>query len=94
MKDLLIDDNLDLRIENGDFVVGESSLQHQYMIINSQKGEWKESPELGVGIDDEILNENPRRILNRMRRNLEYDGATVRSLEVLADGQIYVDAIY
>jgi hypothetical protein len=52
MKDLLLDDNDNLIISNGDFVIGNADYQQRKLIILSQKGEWKEYPSLGFGIDN------------------------------------------
>lgn len=49
MKDFLTDDNGDLLIVNGDFVIGESSHQHINDIVLSNKGDFKQWPLLGFG---------------------------------------------
>ncbi|MEM8506229.1 MAG: oxidase [Bacteroidota bacterium] len=94
MNDILKDASGDLLVEDGDFVVGESDLQHQQDILLAHKGEFKESPELGVGIAEEQLNENPRQILNQIRRNFEYDGMVVNNVSIASSGNIVVDAYY
>ncbi|WP_372747053.1 oxidase [Lutibacter sp.] len=94
MQDILVDDSGNLRIENGDFVIGNSTLQHQQHIILAQKGEWKETPELGVGVETELNNENPRELLSKIRRNFEYDGMTVKKLNIATNGNILIDAEY
>ena len=51
MKDILIDNNNDLRLStDGDFEVDYSDNQQQKAILTTEKGEWKEHPEVGVGI--------------------------------------------
>jgi|TARA_R110000823_G_scaffold309594_2_gene433958 hypothetical protein len=94
MQDFLRGEDGDILIRNGDFVIGESSLQHQEDILVAHKGEFKEYPEIGVGIDNELLNENPRQVLSQIRANFEYDGMRVKSLEVAANGNIVIDADY
>lgn len=94
MIDFLVDDNHDLRIENGDLVLGDASLQHQNHIILAEKGEYKESPEIGVGILTELNNENPRELLTKIRRNFEYDGMSVNTLKIATNGNIVIDAEY
>lgn len=49
-KDILLDDTGDLKIENGDFVIGESDLQNVELIVESFKGEFKEFPNIGFGL--------------------------------------------
>ena len=94
MQDFLYDTDGDILIENGDFSIGESTQQHQEDILCAHKGEYKEYPEIGVGIKDELLNENPRQVLNQIRRNFEYDGMKVKTLEIAANGNLVVDAEY
>lgn len=52
MKDLLLTKDYDLQIRNGDFVVGNSDYQRCKLIILFQKGELKEFPSIGLGIDN------------------------------------------
>ncbi|CAA0254148.1 oxidase [Tenacibaculum maritimum] len=94
MTDFLLDDNEDLTIQNGDFAIGNATLQHQKHILVAQKGEYKEHPEIGVGIANALNDENPRRLLTQIRRNFEYDGMQVKSLELKQDGSIAIDAPY
>jgi len=94
MTDFLLDDKNDLTIENGDFVIGDATLQHQNHILLAQKGEFKNAPEIGVGVLTELNNENPRALLSQIRRNFEYDGMKVKSLKVSENGNLLVDAKY
>lgn len=48
--DILLDENNDLLIEDGDFVIGESTIQHQTLLLHCHKGEFKENPTRCVGI--------------------------------------------
>lgn len=94
MQDFLMDENGDLLIQNGDFVIGNSELQHQEDILAAHKGEYKEYPEIGVGIKEELLNENPRQVLVQIRANFEYDGMTVTTLQIAPNGNLVIDAKY
>ena len=40
-KDILLDDNNDLKILNGDFDFGDSEMQEVGQILQSTQGEWK-----------------------------------------------------
>jgi len=93
MKDFRLNENGDLAIVNGDFVIADATSQHQEHIIVAQKGEYKEFPEIGVGIENMVLDENPRKILTQIRRNFEYDGMKVNSLDFTEDS-IIIDAPY
>ncbi len=46
-KDILLDDNNDLKILNGDFDFGDSEIQEVGLILQSTQGEWKMTPTLG-----------------------------------------------
>lgn len=94
MDDFLLDTSNDLVVNNGDFVIGDASLQHQNHILLAQKGEFKNAPEIGVGVLTELNNENPRELLSQIRRNFEYDGMKVNSLKVAANGNLLIDAEY
>ena len=94
MKDIKLDETGDLEIQNGDFVIGESTLQHQEHIIIANQGEYKEHPEVGVGIVAALLTEEPNQTLTRIKRQLEYDGMKVAQLRLNEDQSIDVDAQY
>lgn len=94
MQDILLDDSNDLIIENGDFTIGDATLQHQNHILIAQKGEYKLTPEVGAGVLDEVNNENPRELLSEIRRQFEYDGMKVNSLKIAANGNLLIDALY
>ena len=64
-QDILIDDEADLRIENGDFVLGESDQQHVVLLINTFAGHWKQFPTCGVGIIQYLASSNQGAALRR-----------------------------
>lgn len=49
MVDFILDENGDLAIENGDFVLGEADQQNVELLLFSNKGEFKEFPLVGFG---------------------------------------------
>jgi len=54
MKDLLLDDNDDVLIANGDFVIGASDMQDVSIILQMHPGELKQDPILGVGLSRKV----------------------------------------
>lgn len=75
MKDILLDENKDLRIENGDFVIGESTAQEIELILTAFKGEFKEYPLLGAEIIRKLKSrETTQGIRREINEQLEYDG--------------------
>lgn len=94
---LHIDD--DLLIANGDFVAGESTLQHQSLLLRLKKGELRQFPKTGVGVDDFLLDDTPGDVYLEIRKQFEADGMTIRKLEIsfnAAAGKLepIIDAIY
>jgi len=94
MNDYLLTGDMDLKIENGDFAVGDPTLQNQQIILKAQKGEIKEYPELGVGVDNEVFAENHNKLLIEIKRNFKYDGMKVKQLGYLDNGKLFVNAVY
>lgn len=74
-KDILVEDNNDLLIENGDFVVGDSDIQHIDHIITAQPGEYKETPQLGFGVINYLKSNATKTKFKRdLRVQLNFDG--------------------
>ena len=62
--------------------VGSTLYQNQYIILKAQKGELKEYPLLGVGIDDMVDDEDMTSWQKRIREELAKDGMKVSSLVI------------
>jgi len=97
--DYKLDATDDLAIESGDFVVSESTKQHQGLLVRSKKGELRQFGKTGVGIDDFLLDENPGDVYPEIQKQFEADGMVIRALEVkFSDDQteinVSVDAYY
>lgn len=90
-KGILITQDLDLLLEverdNSGIIVsgirtGNTLYQNQYLILQAQKGEFKESPVLGVGIGD-ITNDDEITSWQRdIREQLQLDGMRVEKLNI------------
>jgi hypothetical protein len=94
MTDFLLDDNGDLLIKDGDFVIGFSDNQHQLDILVATKGEFKEYPELGVGISEMLSDDDFMDLLIEAKKNLEYDGMKINNIEFMPDGKLKIDGKY
>lgn len=86
--------NDDLEIEGGDLALGYSDEYHQKHILLAEKGEFKEFPELGVGIMNILNNEDAVTMLLEAKRNFEYDLMTVNELRFTDDNSLYIEAEY
>ena len=78
---------------NGDFVMGESTVQHQRRLLKAQQGEYKQNPLVGVGVDNSLDDEDPDDLIREVRKQYVQDGMTVDVLKITATG-IAVDAHY
>jgi hypothetical protein len=94
MNDLLLDENGDLSIVNGDFDIGFSGNQHQEHILLANKGEYKEFPELGVGIAAMLGDDDYTDMLIEIKKNLEYDGMKIKNVRFDENGNLDIDGNY
>ncbi len=73
--DISLNEDNDLKIENGDFVIGLSDMQHVEHILVAHPGEYKEQPQLGIGIESYLKTTGKEQKLKRaIRVQLGFDG--------------------
>ena len=95
MKDILIDNNNDLRLSaDGDFEIGYSDNQQQMAILTTEKGEWKEHPEVGVGIAQMLADDLYTEMLIEVIKQLEYDGMQINDVALQEGGKLLIDGTY
>ena len=89
-KDVLLVDN-DLQIDVNDFLIGSSDNQYVQDIIEAEKGWYKLSPFLGVGVM-KYLNSSIdiSAISKEIKKELESDGYKNPLIKVDAQGKITV----
>ena len=92
-NDILLDENYDLKITNGDFTVGESTRQHQAILLLCEKGENREFPTLGVGVNTWLLEETMGDLNSEIKREFARDGMNVQKVKI-EDGQLNIIAQY
>lgn len=68
-NDILLDENNELLIADGDFVTGQSDQQHVKHIVEAFKGEYKAHPLVGFGIINYLKREE--NIESEFRRDLK-----------------------
>lgn len=91
--DIQLDENMGLVFKDGDFAVGSSAQQEAMNLILSQKGEWKENPQVGMGADRYIKKRvagmlavgNMPQFKRDTKLALEADGLVVKELVVSED---------
>ncbi len=81
--DILLDDDFDLKVENGDFVIGESTAQHQKCLLMAKKGDYKQNPIVGVDLFHEIDDEGPEDLLREVRLAFSQDGMKVNRMKAV-----------
>ena len=82
----------DLACKNGDFIVGESSFQHQADLLEAAEGEYKQAPTTGVGINGFLNDEAPGEMIRKIRMQFDRDGLNI--VEIITAGQIQITARY
>lgn len=93
MTGILLDNNYEPIISQGGLAIGEISPQNQALIVQCHKGEFKENPAIGVGIEDMLLDHDPLRWRQRIREALEIDGQEVESIKI-SPSEISISAKY
>ena len=66
--------------------VGDTLYQNQYIILNAQKGEFKENPTLGVGINDMANDDDLNEWKKAIREEFAKDGLKVDQLSISTTG--------
>ena len=94
MTDLLLDENDDILFKNGDIVIGISDNQNQKLILAANKGEYKQHPEVGVGIVQMIADDEFTEILIETKKQLEYDGMQIDDVRLTQEGKMFIEGKY
>ncbi len=93
MEDLLLNTEQELLITDGDFITGESTLQHQDLLILTAKGEWKENPLIAVGAAGFLKDDDAAGLLAEVKQQFEKDGMKVKSV-AFGNENLITDAHY
>ena len=83
----------DLAIADGDLCIGAAEEQNQRLILATNKGDWKATPTVGVGIMHYIESATSGELAREIRTQLTADGMTVSKVNI-TDGNIDVEAYY
>lgn len=94
MNDLKLDTTGDLLIQDGDLVIGFSDNQHQEHILIANKGEFRQYPEVGVGIEKILSDDDYIDVLIDIKKNLEYDGMKINNVKLDENGNLDIDGNY
>ncbi len=92
-KGIQLNENGDLLIRNGSLSIGNTLYQNQYMILKAQKGELKELPFWGAGIDNIINDDDIQATQRTIREELARDGMKVKQLTI-QNNELIIKADY
>lgn len=95
MDDFILDENGDILVRDGDFVVGNANDQHMNDIIQTVPGEWKESPFVGCDLYRFVsANVTTSEVVAVVKKQLELDTFTVNNIDVILGENVtvYADA--
>lgn len=92
-KGILLSDNGDLLITNGNLTIGDSDDQNVTSILSAVKGEIKENPLLGVGLINYVnkQNNNLEQLKREVSVNLKADGYNIDRFSLDESGGFSID---
>ncbi len=92
-RDIKYTSDGDIDISNGDISYTESTAQHQYDLLMSSPGDYKERPVVGVDAIKSVNDNDSLFFLRTVRKQMQSDGMTVRRVAFI-DGELIIDADY
>lgn len=78
-----------MAVDNGQMQTGETQAQEEYLVLVSQRGEWKEHPLVGVGVADMVGDEDLRYWKREIIDNLGRVGIKIKGVS-LKNGQLEI----
>lgn len=86
MKGIQLGADYDLMLNNGQLVVGEITPQNQALILIAHKGEYKNAPNMGVGLEG-IINDHDKTACEReIAEAIRGDGQRIDKLKLTESG--------
>jgi len=91
--DILLTDDEELQFLGGDFLVGVSDQQHIQHILKAKKGQYYQSPLIGLGIVDFTNGDLDRDLIRQqIRTQLKSDNYLPTEVFITEDFEIFIDA--
>lgn len=81
--------SVDIELDGGTMATGETQAQEEYLVLVSQKGEWKEHPLVGVGVADMVGDEDLRYWKREIMDNLARVCIKIKGVS-LKNGQLEI----
>jgi len=82
MNDILLNENFEPQLKNGDFCSGESLKQAQMLLLQTNKGEWKQNPTMGVGVVNYLETPRMNGLSREVREQFTRDGMRVNAVNI------------
>jgi|SRR5690554_6909599 len=92
--DIVTDNNGNLQFTSGDVMLVDATHYHTRDILQSEPGEYKETPLIGVGIQSFTHEENVQELKSTIRRELQRDGQRVDTVKIDDKGDILINSWY
>lgn len=82
--DFFLDDQLNMQIQNGDFVTGPADFQNMQLIALSSPGDWKQNPYIGARLIDYMNGPASQQqdFVKQLKLQLRLDGYRIRKVDV------------
>ena len=85
----------DLLLTNGRLTVGDTLYQNQYVILQTQPGEFKTQPMFGVAIENMLGDDNVEAWKKTIRDLFERDELKVKKVKIdVSTNVVEIDAVY
>lgn len=88
----LIQDNsgaVDIELSDGSMATGDTQFQEEYLVLATQRWEWKEHPLVGAGVADMAGDEDLRFWKREITENLARVGIKIKGVS-LNNGQLEI----
>ncbi len=91
--DLLLDDDDDLLVQQGDLVLGDSLQQEVDLVVRTSQGDWRNSPLTGFGVGRRTRAVVQREAFaSELTAQLELDGMQEVAVELSPEGKLAINA--
>lgn len=80
---------VDIELGDNTMAIGETRYQEEYLVLATQRGEWKEHPLIGVGLADMVGDEDLRYWKRAITENLARVGIKIKGVGI-RNGQLEI----
>jgi hypothetical protein len=93
VKDISLDEDLELVVKDGDFKITDSDTTHIELVLRANLGSFKQFPLVGMGIDNELASSGGQQVIKRkISVQLNLDGYKVTDIILSGTDEYQIDA--